>query len=231
MKETKNLIKVAFVDDHMSMIEPLAERIEGFGKITCTFLAQSGAELMERLTHGELPDVIVLDLFLPDMDGFEIARWVIEKYPSIRIVIFTIVSSEFVMIRLLRMGVSGFVNKGVKPKVVADAIVSAVEIDDALNHLPSELLVKFIRIKDFELQKFGLLPDVQDIQFIKLSCSELKYVQIASIMGISVGAVDKIRANVFEMLHVKTRVGLVKFAIRHGIVSPGYEEKDSFSFL
>ncbi|MDR3711522.1 MAG: response regulator transcription factor [Puia sp.] len=227
----KTPIKAAIVDDHLATYEPLMKRIEEYGTIQFTFLAESGEVLKERLTAGNVPDVLIMDIYMPDIDGFQLVGWLKQHYPTINVVAFTILSSELAMIRLLLLGGDGYIIKGVRPRVLADAIETVVQTGSAFTHISAGLLVKFIRDDGFDVQKFWLQPEGQNFQFITLACSELTYCQIASIMKVPQGTLERIRERVFEIFKVKTRVGLTLAAIRHGIVSPGYEQKTPFTFI
>src|SRR5688572_20299840 len=102
-----NNIKVALADDHVLLRNALATLIDSFENCKVVIQASTGTEFIKSIKSGNIPDVLLLDLNMPQMDGYETARWIQENYPSINILMLTMYDTEQAMIRLLQAGVNG----------------------------------------------------------------------------------------------------------------------------
>src|SRR3982751_4489103 len=105
------MVKIALVDDHVLLRNALGRLIAGFDNCAVVLEVANGKEMMTQLKNSQLPDVILLDLNMPGMDGFETAAWLKEYYPSIHILMLTMYDSDQALIRLLQCGVKGFLKK------------------------------------------------------------------------------------------------------------------------
>src|SRR4051812_40462193 len=102
-----NEIKIAIVDDHVLLRSALAGLIKNFGDCKVVFEADNGLELIEKIKVKDKPDVILLDLNMPVMDGFDTALWLKEHFSEVHVVMLTMYDAEVTMIRLLQSGVKG----------------------------------------------------------------------------------------------------------------------------
>lgn len=213
-------IKVALADDHVLLRNALASLIDNFGDCKVIHHSGSGKELTESIESGTVPDVVILDLNMPNMNGFETAEWLQNKYPAIPVLMLTMYDSELSMIKLLQTGVKGFLKKDVHPSELSFAIHSVVQSGFYYsNHSTGKLVNLFRNNPDGNtgLQK-AVLSD-QELSFLKLACSDLTYKEIAQQMGLNPRSVDTLRDGLFIKLDVKSRVGLAMVAIRHGVVT------------
>jgi two-component system, NarL family, invasion response regulator UvrY len=219
MKNT-NLIKIAMADDHLLLRNALAALIDGFGNCKVIYQADTGRALTESIAAGTVPDVVLLDLNMPDMDGFETAEWLQKNVPQVHVLMLTMYDSELSLIRLLKAGVKGFMKKDIHPQELKFAIESVVHSGYYYsNHSTGKLMNLFRNNADgnTSLQK-AMLND-QEMQFLKLACSDLTYKEIAQQMGLNPRSVDTLRDQLFVKLDVKSRVGLAMVAIRQGVVT------------
>ncbi|MEO5948608.1 MAG: response regulator transcription factor [Chitinophagaceae bacterium] len=213
-------IKVALADDHVLLRNALASLIDNFGDCKVIHHSGTGKELTESIEAGTVPDVVILDLNMPNMNGFETAEWLQNNYPAIPVLMLTMYDSELSMIKLLQTGVKGFLKKDVHPSELNFAIHSVVQSGFYYsNHSTGKLVNLFRNNPDGNtgLQK-ALLTD-QELNFLKLACSDLTYKEIAQRMGLNPRSVDTLRDGLFIKLDVKSRVGLAMVAIRHGVVT------------
>jgi two-component system, NarL family, invasion response regulator UvrY len=177
-------------------------------------------QLTDKIAGGAVPDVAILDLNMPDMDGFETAEWLLKHYPRVHVLMLTMYDSELSLIRLLQAGVKGFLKKDIHPDELKFAIHSVVQSGYYYsNHATGKIVNLFRNNHDgyTHLQK-AILTD-QELLFLKLACSDLTYKEIAMQMGLNPRSVDTLRDQLFTKLDVKSRVGLAMVAIRHGIVT------------
>lgn len=207
-------------DDHVLLRNALASLIDSFENCQVIFQAGTGKELTEAIKKGIDPQVVILDLNMPEMDGFETAQWLQEQQPEILVLMLTMYDSELSLIRLLQAGVKGFLKKDIHPSELKFAIQSVVQNGYYYsNHTTGKLVNLFRQHSDGNsLIQRSVLND-QEILFLKLACSDLTYKEIAQRMSLNPRAVDTLRDQLFVKLDVKSRVGLALVAIRQGVVT------------
>ena len=212
---------MALVDDHVLLRNALASLIERSEHCQVVMQASNGQEMMEEHAAGKIPDVLLLDMNMPEMDGHEAAVWLKEKQPGIKVLMLTMYDSEISLIRLLQAGVKGFLKKDIHPSELIHAIDSVMKAGYYYSPQTSSKLAGLFREtadRSALLQKV-MLDDVE-VEFLKHVCSELTYKEIAQRMGMNPRSIDGIRDNLFTRLDVKSRVGLAMYAIRQGLVTP-----------
>jgi DNA-binding NarL/FixJ family response regulator len=216
-------IKLAMVDDHVLLRNALAALINGFGDCKVICEASNGAEFISRIRNNTLPDIVLLDLSMPIMDGFETAAWLRNNLPEIRVLMLTMHDSELTLIRLLQAGAKGFLKKDIEPFDLHFAIKSVMQSGFYYSSQTAGRLANLFRTNandNLRLQN-AMLED-QEIQFLKLACSDHTYKEIAQTMGISPRVIDSLRDHLFLKLNVRSRVGLAMVAVRNGIVGLNY---------
>jgi two-component system invasion response regulator UvrY len=217
---SKSDIKVALVDDHILLRSALASLINRFDECTVVIEVSNGNELVEKLQPGLTPDVILLDLNMPKMDGMETAQWLQQNRPEIHILMLTMYDSEIALIRLLQAGVKGFLKKDIHPDELRFAIQSVMQSGFYYSHNATGKLVNLFRKQSENSIAFGKNQlSKSDIDFLKLASTELTYKEIAQQMKLNPRAVDNLRDSLFQRLAVKSRVGLVMYGIKHGLVT------------
>jgi DNA-binding NarL/FixJ family response regulator len=212
-------IKISMADDHVLLRNALASLIDSFGN--CKVINQSGTgrELTESIVSGTVPDVVILDLNMPDMNGYDTAIWLQENVPDIHVLMLTMYDSDLSLIRLLQAGVKGFLKKDIHPSELKFALQSVVHSGYYYsNHTTGKLVNLFRNNTDGSSVRKATLSE-QELQFLKLACSELTYKAIAQQMKLNPRSVDTLRDQLFVKLDVKSRVGLAMVAIRHGVVT------------
>ncbi|MDX1936951.1 MAG: response regulator transcription factor [Flavihumibacter sp.] len=215
----KKQIKIALADDHVLLRDALASLIDQYEDCKVICRSVNGKELIEFVKKGGIPDVAILDLNMPVMDGYETASWLKENFPDTQVLMLTMYDSEIAMIRLLQAGVKGFLKKDVHPDELKYAIQSVIQNGFYYSHFASGKLANLFR-KDrnnnMTFQK-SIFSD-QEVDFLKLSCTELTYKEIATKMKLNPRAIDNLRDNLFEKIEVKSRVGLAMYAIKNGLM-------------
>lgn len=217
---TKNsLIKVALADDHILLRNALASLIDKFESCKVIMQVGNGKELLEQISESNLPDVVLLDLNMPAMDGFQTANRLRDNHPTINVLMLTMYDSELTLIRLLQAGVKGFLKKDTHPNELQFAINSVMENGYYYSHNATGKLLNLFRnnIEAHSALNKTMLNETE-IRFLQLSCSEMTYKEIAQEMELNPRGVDNLRDNLFTKLDVKSRIGLAMYAIRHGLV-------------
>lgn len=216
MEATSRQIKIGITDDHLLFREAMALLINGFNNCRIVLEASNGKELLAQLTEADLPDIILLDLNMPEMDGYETTRLLKKEYPQLPVLILTMHAAEDITIRLLHAGARGVLKKNIHPFDLKSAIESVV----AGTHYyapssSSKIISRIIHKNNLDT----IILTAQETFFLKLACTELTYKQIAQQMQLNPRAVDGLRNNLFQKLDIKSRVGLAMYAMHQGLIN------------
>lgn len=217
--KTSDKCTVMLVDDHVILRDALAATLNNTNKFRVIGTLSNGLELMEKLELGQIPDVIVLDLNMPKMNGYEVANVLHEKYPSIKTLVLTMYDSEIALVRLLQIGIKGFLKKDVNPHELQSAL--NVIADDGFyysSNTTGKLANFFQKSRDSAALVDRVMLSPKELEFLELASTEMTYKEIADKMKLTPRAVDCCRDNLFSKLEIKSRVGLVLYAVKHGIV-------------
>jgi two-component system, NarL family, invasion response regulator UvrY len=209
---------VGLVDDHVMLRSALAGLINSIPGFKVIIEASEGGELLEMLARKKKPEIILLDITMPGMDGFDTCIAVSKKYPGIKILAFSMHSEEAMIMKMIRCGAKGYLLKS----------ADTGEITIAFNTLLSDQYYLPKPVND--IIAFGMQPEPEEddnilvelnereTEFLKLICLELSHKEIGIRMHLSKRTVDYYRDALFRKLNTKTRVGLVKYAIRKNII-------------
>jgi two-component system invasion response regulator UvrY len=219
MPQSKNIpIKIALVDDHTVLVNALSDLINKWDGFFVIFTACNGVDLQDKIKKWGKPDIIVLDLNMPKMDGYQTASWLKTQYPDILILVLTMFDSEIPLIRLLQQGVKGFIKKDIHPDELKIAISTMKEEG---YYYPLQTVGKMVNLFQInrqnkrELDTKSLNP--LEIEFLYLVCTELTYKEIAIRLNLSPKTIDALRDQLFVRFDVKSRVGLALYAVKNGL--------------
>jgi two-component system invasion response regulator UvrY len=217
---TNKKIKVALADDHVLLRDALTSLINNYDECQVEIQANNGKELIQTIQQGRLPDVAILDLNMPVMDGFETAEWLQKHRPGIHVLMLTMYDSELSLIRLLQAGVKGFLKKDIHPSELKFAINSVMETGYYYSHHATGKLANLFRTnKEGNFNFSNLMLTDQEITFLRHACTDLTYKEIAEEMKLNPRSIDTLRDHLFMKLDVKSRVGLVMTTIKNGLIS------------
>jgi len=215
-------IKIAIVDDHRLFRKGLISLIEMVNQ-NCVILfeADNGLDLQTKIDKSNIPDIILMDVSMPGMDGFGSVQWLKENYPSIKILVISMIEKEETIVRMLKLGVKGYLCKDVEPEELGEALIAVANKGFYYTDFITGKLVHSLQHDHAAPQEQIDIDHInnQESEFLQLACSEMTYVQIADKMSLSPKTIDGYRNSLFEKFSVKSRVGLVLFAIRNRIVS------------
>ena len=229
MPVTKKQIKIALVDDHSLFRKCLSNFIssEEQNKYFVLFDAENGKDLIAQLDKHRLPDVVVMDIDMPGMDGYETVAWLQANYPSINILVVSMIEKEEAIVKMLRLGVKGYLSKDINPENLYTALeeVSRGEFHYT-KFLTGKLIHSILKSNNSGDKATGyttseskwnaLTP--KEKEFVRFACTEMTYKEIAQKMFVAAKTVDGYRESVFEKLDIKNRIALVLFAIKNDIV-------------
>jgi len=209
-------IQVAIVDDHTLLRKALGKLISTFENYNVLFEAGNGREIKDKITQHIIPDIILLDVNMPEMDGYETVSWLYKNYPQVKVLALSMFSDELTIIRMLKSGAKGYILKSTDPDELKIALDSVMQKNFYLSELISGKVISGLH-KDLDRELEPTVLSDKEKEFLRLICSDTTYKDIAAKMFVSPRTVDEYRNNLFEKLKVKSRVGLVMYAIRHGL--------------
>jgi two-component system invasion response regulator UvrY len=225
LPEQSHTIKLAIVDDHKLFRKGLVSLIEIISPLFhIAFEADDGIDMQQKISEsGSAPDVIIMDVNMPRMGGQNSLRWLQANHPTVSVLIVSMIEKEETIIEMLKAGAKGYLCKDVEPQELKDAILSVFHKGFYYTDFITGKLIHSLKI-DTEKTRPGKLHtkiNEREREFITLACSELTYQQIADKMFLSPKTIDGYRNSLFEKLNVKSRVGLVLYAIKNDLVTLG----------
>jgi two-component system, NarL family, invasion response regulator UvrY len=211
---------VALVDDHVLLRNGLSGLIKELG-YTVLFEASNGDDFIEKLKSNAAPDIVLLDINMPKKDGYETSIWLKRNHPNVKVLALSMYDDENAIIRMLKNGARGYILKDAEPEELKAALSAVLTKGFHYSDMVTSRLIHTINTLDEpESETKNLLGLMErEIEFLKLAATEMTYKEIAEQMKLSPRTIDGYREALFEKLNVKNRVGLVLFAIKHGIVT------------
>jgi len=206
-------IRIALVDDHRLFRSGIASLINNFIGYKVIFEAANGEDLMHKISPKLLPDIILLDMHMPVMDGKTTAQWLLSTYPEVRIIVLSMFDDAERVLGMIKMGVKGYLLKDAEPYEFEQALQKVSQGDLYYPEFVTRLL-----INNFNQNLDPNRLNSRELEFLKLAGTELTYKEIAEQMCISVRTVDGYRDQLFEKLQIKSRVGLVLYALKNKLI-------------
>ena len=211
-----NKIDIIIVDDHLLFSQALNGLVSNFNEFNVVTVLNNGKELIDYFSEeNKQPQIVLMDIQMPLVNGIEATQWLKDNKPEIKVLALSMEADEDTILKMLRAGAKGYLLKDIHPTVLQHALkevhskgfyYTETVTNTLLNSIENSAKNKSIVLKERELE------------FLKLTCSERTYKQIAEVMCLSPKTVENYREALFEKLEVKTRIGLVLYAIKEKIV-------------
>lgn len=214
-------LNITIVDDHALFRKSLTVLINMFPNCKVMFDAANGKDLITLLNPKSLPDIVLMDINMPIMDGYQTTAWLNENYPTIKVLALSTMDAESAIIKMIRAGARGYVLKDAEPDELRVAFGEVMNRGYFYNELISHKILKSVHQLTQPQNKVGLFAKLSDreIEFLKLACTELTYKEMADKLFVSVRTVEGYRDTLCEKLNLKTRVGLAMYAVKNGLIN------------
>lgn len=212
-------IDVVITDDHNLFRKGIYSIIEDFEFVGKIYEAGNGIELLELLNDLEhKPDVVLLDIKMPGMDGIETTVQIKKQFPEVKILILTMEDDEQIILHLVSEGVNGYLLKNADPGELEVALSKLIDNDFYFPTEISDLVLRNIQNKS--KNEINLFPELseREMQVLELICKENTAPEIAGILSISKRTVEGHRRKLLEKTGTKNMAGLVVFAFKNKIV-------------
>lgn len=211
------LTTIAIADDHTLIAKALAEILHKLGNYEVLYEVENGLLLTQKFNiKTNIPDVVLLDVSMPIMNGYETAAWLKANHPEVRIIALSMQDDEQSLIKMIQSGASGYLLKNIQPKELDNAIQSVLKRG---YYYPDWATSKvFLNIATSDKKPTPLINfTAKELELFKYVCTEMSYKEIAQKMYCSPRTVESYRDSLFEKLELKSRVGLAVYAIKHNL--------------
>lgn len=211
----KKKYNICIVDDHLLFAGSLEKLIESFGQFNVLFHAKNGSDFQQKLKAAKVqPDIVLLDINMPVMDGFETANWLSSYRKDIKVLALSMDDDEDTILRMLRCGANGYLLKDIHPDKLKEALLEVMQRGYYHSEKVAETLLHSLNPTNDKPEH--RLKENERI-FIALACTEMTYKEIAEKMNLSPKTIDGYRHELFTRLSIKNRVGLVIYALKHDL--------------
>lgn len=214
-----DIIKVAIADDHKIFRKGVILSLRAFTNIKFVQEAENGQDLIDGLAKSE-PDVILMDLRMPQKDGIETTKQIAKQYPSMHIVILTMFEDERFVSHLMEIGANGYLLKSADPSEIRRAIMDVAEKGYYLNNFVNRILLKKSHSKQKTIPSLSseITLNEREKDVIKYICMEFTATEIAQKMDVSPRTVEAIKDRLMEKFGTKNTAGLVFFAVKNNLI-------------
>ena len=209
---------VVIVDDHTLLSQAIGAMVNTFDKFKVLYTCKNGQELIDKFSSSPkfIPDVVLMDINMPIMNGIETTDWVTKNHPSVDVMGLSVEDEDTTILKMLKVGAIGYLLKDTEKSVLENALLEIVESGFFHTKTVTNLLMKNLSNNGSKELAFK----DREITFMKYACTELTYKEIADKMCLSPKTIDGYRDVLFSKLNVKNRVGLVMYAIKNKIYTP-----------
>lgn len=212
-------IHIAIADDHPMVISGLVALLQPYAHVLVTTTHNNAAQLLEGLDYYR-PDVLLLDILLPDRSGKELVPELKERYPDMKILVLTSLDAPSMVTTMMRRGCTGYLLKGAEPETLLEAIESVAVGKEYIDvSLKEQLMQNMLHFRQNAKNK-GVVPELtqREKEVLGLIAAEYTTKEIAEKLFISYHTAENHRNNLIQKLDVKNTVGLIRVAIQLGLV-------------
>jgi DNA-binding NarL/FixJ family response regulator len=205
---------IVIVDDHILIAKALEGIISNFKDFEVIYVAENGKDLIQKLeNNNRIPDIILLDISMPIMDGFETVLWLRENHPAIKVMALSMQGDDKSVIKMIKNGAKGYLLKNTHPQELENALIKLNTDGFFYPDWASKII--FSNMNNDESDG-NIRISEREKEFLKYTVTELSYKEIADKMCCSPRTVESYRDQLCDKLDLKTRVGLAVFAIKNG---------------
>ncbi|WP_293787393.1 response regulator transcription factor [uncultured Pedobacter sp.] len=216
---SEQIKQIALVDDHVLFRKGLAALISYFQGYNILFEAANGRDFIRQLAIYGVPDIALLDINMPEMDGYSTASWLHINHPEVNILALSTMDAETAIIKMITNGAKGYVLKDAEPDELKRAFDEVISKGYFYNDLVTRKVMQSLSAlsSGSTIADFVKLTE-REMEFLKYTCTEKTYNEIAAEMFVSPRTIDGYRNSLCEKLQLKSRTGLALYAVKHGIV-------------
>ena len=211
---------IVIVDDHTLISKALGSFMVNFEDFEVLYECENGKELQEKFNSKKnISSIVLLDISMPVMDGFETSKWLRENHPNVLVLALSMQDDEQSLIRMIKNGARGYLLKNVSPSELEAALKIIINNGYYYPDWASNIVFSTMMGAVPNHHKTTLTPDLseREKEFLKLCTTEMSYKEISEKMCCSPRTIESYRNSLCEKLNIKTRVGLAVLAIKSGL--------------
>ena len=206
---------IVVIDDHTLLSQAISGLVNSFDDFKVLYTSKHGQDFIDQLKFPDkIPDIALMDVNMPIMDGIETTAYLKEHYPDIKVLALSVEIEERTILKMIRAGAKGYLLKDTEKSVLENALKEVVEQGFYHTNTVAKLLMNSLDSDP------TLTLKEREVEFIEHACTEMTYNEIAEKMFLSPKTVQGYRDTVFAKLNLKNRTGLVIYAIKHGYFKP-----------
>lgn len=215
----KKKITIGVAEDQKIYRDGLIAMLNGTDNCKVTIEAESGVELLLKM-KGNVPDVVLLDYRMPEMNGIDVAKKIREKYDNVKILLLSYFDNQEFVVRAVECGANGYLSKDDQPEEILQAIESAIETGYYMNDRTSKCLIGELVRQGKVVPSFDGAVEFSrvELQIIKYICQEKSATEIGLLLYRSKRTIDGYRAGIMKKIGAKNVVGIVMYAAKHKLV-------------
>jgi len=218
-EDSGNFIKVAIADDHVLFRTGVKTALSMKKDIRMIAEADNGMQLLNLLKHMQ-PDVILLDIQMPIMDGINTLPEIKKLYPDIKVIMLTMHNDHSMISKLMELGANAYLTKNSDSEVIYEAVKTVHQQEYFFNQLTNKALIDGLRLKrqaESAAPSDAKLTD-KEVTILKMMCEEKSTKEIADLVDLSPRTVEAIRDKLKTKTGAKSMAGLVMYAVKAGII-------------
>lgn len=212
------MINIVLVDDHLLIARALGGIISSFQQYEVLYECANGIELQQRMQQrGPSPDIVLVDINMPGMNGYETTLWLKEKHPDIKVLCLSMLDDEQSLLKMVEAGANGYILKNCTPAQLQEALMAVADSGAYFPAWATQKIVQSLRRGTTGTPISSLNITKREMEFLRLCATELSYKEMAAQMNCSPRTVETYRDALMQKLAVKGRVGLAIYAIKAGL--------------
>ncbi|HTE12467.1 MAG TPA: response regulator transcription factor [Chitinophagaceae bacterium] len=213
----ENLIRLVIADDHTAVRQSFISILSLQPSFTFIFEAENGHELLNKVSVQQ-PDVILLDIKMPGINGIEALKTIHNQYPDIKVLVLSAFFDELYVARCLEYGINGYLTKSMDMEDIIKAIHLAYNNEVYVNNLLNNALLKKYLAKYKKSEKLLPVFSNEELQLLNLLKHEKTTEEISVLMSLSKRSIEIKRDKMREKAFVKTIGGLLLYAFKTGLI-------------
>ncbi|MDZ4663593.1 MAG: response regulator transcription factor [Bacteroidota bacterium] len=212
-------INVGIVDDQLMFRQGMISVLKDYDELNISLEASDGKELLTMLENGNVPDVLLLDLEMPLMNGIETLQIIREKKIDVKVLIITMHDEEEMVVHLIEKGANGFLAKNEAIENVVEAITAVKQNNYFFNDKFSKAILHNLMSTEKIEPKFASTKlNERELQIVQHICDELTNKEIAARLNLSNRTVDGYRERILRKIRAKNTAGIVMYAIKFKLI-------------
>ena len=218
---TANIIKIAIADDHKIFRDGIKMALAGKENLKMLWEAEDGKDLMHKVAIKK-PDVILMDIRMPEMDGINAIEMLRKEYEDIKIIVLTMYDDQQMISKMMEMGANAYLTKTTDPEEIYEAILTCMNDDFYFNSLVNNAVMgKLIQKKNVRQHYGSTVPinfNEKEIKILQLLAEDKTTEEISKIIFLSPRTIETIRQNMKSKVNAKTIAGLIMYGMRNKLI-------------